>query len=164
METIERRLAAIETRLALEDLNAAFCYHLDHNELTPLVDLFCDDAIYSHGTRRSAGRKAIAELFAARQATGVRTARHLQCGLRLTIIDGDHAEGRSVCLTFAADAAPPIVPAAPHLVADFIDTYRRCTDSRWRLASRHIERIFVAPDNRGPVGEDASSPCFRRKP
>jgi hypothetical protein len=162
MEALERRLAAIEIRQALEDLNSAFCHHLDHGELVALIDLFCDDAIYSHGTRRSQGRKAIAALFHARQAAGGRTSRHLQCALRLTIVDDDHASGESVCLTFAADHAPPIVPAAPYLVADFRDTYRRCPDSRWRLSSRHIERIFVAADNPGPVGGEPSPSSPRR--
>jgi len=162
METLEERLAAIETRQALEDLNAAFCRHLDHGELAALVDLFCDDAVYSHGSRRSQGREAIAALFHARQAAGPRTSRHLQCGLRLTIVDENHAEGQSSCLTFAADAAPPVVPATPHLVADFIDSYRRCPDGRWRLASRHIERIFIAADNPGPVGGKPSPSSPRR--
>lgn len=162
METLEMRLAALETRQALEELNAAFCHHLDHGELAPLVDLFCDDAVYSHGTRRSQGKAAIAALFHARQAAGTRTSRHLQCGLRLTIIDHDHAQGRSTCLTFAADAAPPIIAATPHLVADFTDSYRRCPDGRWRLARRHIERIFVAPDNLGPVGGQPSPSSHRR--
>jgi ketosteroid isomerase-like protein len=163
METLEKRLAAIENRLALEALNSAFCRHLDHGELTPLLDLFCDDAVYSHGTRRSQGREAIAALFHARQAAGTRTSRHLQFGLRLTIIDHDHATGESVCLTFAADQTPPIIPAAPHLVADFRDTYKRCRDGRWRLSSRHIERIFVAADNPGPVGgAEPSLSCPRR--
>jgi hypothetical protein len=163
METLARRLAAIETRLALEELNASFCYHLDHGELAPLLDLFCDDAVYSHGARISEGRKAIAALFAARQAAAERTSRHLQCSLRLTISDENHATGESVCLTFAADGAPPLVPAVPYLVADFRDTYRRCPDGCWRLASRHIERIFVAADNPGPVGGTESSlSCPRR--
>lgn len=163
METLEGRLAAIETRMALEDLNSAFCHHLDHGELTLLLDLFCDDAVYSHDTRRSQGREAIAELFQARQAAGSRTSRHLQCGLRLTILDHDHAAGESVCLTFAANQAPPIVPAAPYLVADFRDSYRRCPDGRWRLSSRHIERIFVAADNPGPVGGTEPSHTYPRR-
>lgn len=39
----------------------------------------------------------------------------------------------------------------PHLVADFEDRYRLCDDGRWRIAERHIRRIFEAPDNPGPV-------------
>jgi hypothetical protein len=55
-------------------------------------------------------------------------------------------------MTFACDGIPPISPATPFLVADFIDEYQHCPDGRWRISKRHIERIFTASDNKGPVG------------
>jgi hypothetical protein len=67
-------------RLAIEDLNAAFTYHLDHNQVEPLVDLFTANARYSHGERRTEGREALRSLFIARTAAGVRTTRHLYSG------------------------------------------------------------------------------------
>ena len=70
------------------------------------------------------------------------------------MIDANHATGSSVCITFAADAAPPVVPASVHLVADFFDEYVRCADGRWRISKREIERIFVDPSNSGPVGQN----------
>jgi hypothetical protein len=145
-------LARIRTRLALEDLNTAFTYHLDHNQIDALVHLFTEDALYTHDTRRSQGREEIRALFVGRSATGVRTARHLYSGLRIDIESELHATGTSVCMTFACDLAPPIPHADPYLVADFEDRYRFCADGKWRIAARHIRRIFVAPENPGPVG------------
>lgn len=145
-------LAAVETELAIRRLNADFCYFLDHNDVPALVDLFTPDAEYSHGKRLSKGRAEIEALFAKRAATGARTSRHVQSGLRIVLQDDARASGTSACLTFAANETPPVDSAAPWLVADFVDKYRRCDDGRWRISRRHIERIFVNERNSGPVG------------
>jgi ketosteroid isomerase-like protein len=137
---------------AIEDLNASFAHHLDHNEIEALSQLFTHDALYTHGERRSAGREAIRALFVARAAAGMRTTRHMISGLRIEIHDAGAASGSSTCANFAADGLPPLSPAVPHLVADFIDTYVCGSDGIWRIASRDIRRIFVAPNNVGPVG------------
>jgi hypothetical protein len=152
METYLIQLEKIETRLALEELNADFCHFLDYNMIEQLVDLFTKDAQYSHGSRLSRGRDEIHKLFSARANKGVRTSRHMQTGLKITRLTDHEAEGKSVCMTFASDGPPPISPATPFLVADFIDEYQLCEDGRWRISKRHIERIFTAADNKGPVG------------
>jgi ketosteroid isomerase-like protein len=132
----------LRIRLALEDLNTAFAHHLDHGEIEALADLFTEDALYTHGERISRGRAEIEALFRSRAAKGPRTSRHLYSGLRLTIDSATAATGTSVCLSFAADGLPPL-PAKPFLVADFDDRYRLGGDGRWRIASRHIHRVFV---------------------
>lgn len=137
---------------AITDLNNDFCYYLDHGLVDELVDLFCEDARYTHGQRTSKGREQVRRLFEPRRGAKNRTSRHIQSGLRIKIADATQATGRSVCLTFGADAAPPVSPATPYLVADFIDEYKRCDDGRWRIKRRHIERIFVAESNKGPEG------------
>jgi ketosteroid isomerase-like protein len=146
-------LLRIQIRLALEDLNTGFTHYLDHDRIDELIDLFTEDALYTHGERRSEGRAAIRSLFERRAAAGVRTSRHLATGLRLEIDGPALARGSSVCLTFAFDGAPPATPATPYLVADFEDSYRLCGDGKWRIAVRHIRRIFTAAANPGPVGE-----------
>ena len=154
METMNERLERLERHLALEELNADFCRYLDNNMIEELADLFCEDADYSHGARTSRGRAEIHALFSKRLAAGPRTSRHMQTGLRITEVNAQSARGYSVCMTFAFDGVPPISAADPFLVADFIDEYRLCRDGRWRFAKRHIERIFTAPENNGPVGLD----------
>jgi ketosteroid isomerase-like protein len=145
-------LDRLRIRCALEDLNSAFTSHLDHDRIDELVDLFTEDVLYTHGERRSEGRAAVRALFTARAAAGVRTCRHMQTGLRLEIESASRAKGASVCMTFAHDGPPPVTPATPYLVADFEDEYRLCTDGKWRIAVRHIRRIFAAAGNPGPVG------------
>jgi len=49
-------LEKLKIRVALEDLNTAFCYHLDHNEVEALIDLFADDIVWHFpGTSKLAG-------------------------------------------------------------------------------------------------------------
>jgi len=146
-------LERLTIRVALEDLNTAFCHHLDHNEVDALLELFVDDIYYTHGSRVSRGKAELAEVFRNRSATETRTARHLYSGLKLDIESATRARGTSVCMTFAAYGEPPLSPAIPTLVADFVDQYVRGDDGRWRFKERHIHRIFVAPDNPGPIGQ-----------
>jgi ketosteroid isomerase-like protein len=135
----------LEIRLAIEELNSGFAWHLDHGNFDALVDLFTVDALYTNGARRSQGREEIATLFRNRVAKGPRTSRHLYSGLRITIESKTSASGVSVCMSFAADGLPPL-PAKPFLVADFVDSYRQDADGRWRIATRHIHPVFVGED------------------
>jgi hypothetical protein len=153
MATESTRLSLLETRLALEELNTNFCFYLDHGQIDNLLSLFTEDALYTHGNRRSIGRDEIATVFDKRTQAGPRTARHLYSGLRLQLHSADRASGSSVCMTFASDGLAPLVPAIPHLVADFFDVYTRGSDDIWRIRERHIKRIFLAADNKGPVGQ-----------
>jgi len=152
METPLSQIERISIRLEIEDLNTDFCHYLDYGMIEELVALFTKDARYSHGRRVSSGRDEIRALFAGRTAASVRTSRHLQTGLKITFHNSKKATGKSVCLTFACDDSPPISPATPFLVADFIDEYICSFDGYWLINKRHIERIFMATDNAGPVG------------
>jgi hypothetical protein len=146
-------LERLQIRAELEDLNTAFCHHLDHDEVDALLDLFADDVYYTHGSRVSRGKAELEQVFRSRSAMKPRTARHLYSGLKLAIESATRARGTSVCMTFGQYGEPPLSPAIPTLVADFVDTYVRGTDGKWRFQERHIHRIFVAPDNPGPIGQ-----------
>ncbi len=146
-------LERLAIRAALEDLNTAFCYHLDHDDVAALLELFVDDVYYTHGSRTSRGKAELEQVFRSRSATEKRTARHLYSGLKLEIESATRARGTSVCMTFGAYGEPPLSPAIPTLVADFVDAYVRAGDGRWRFKERHIHRIFVDPANTGPLGQ-----------
>jgi hypothetical protein len=146
-------LERLTIRAALEDLNTAFCHHLDHDDVDALLELFVDDVYYTHGKRVSRGKAELEQVFRSRSATQQRTARHLYSGLKLDIESATRARGTCVCMTFAAYGEPPLSPAVPTLVADFVDSYVRGDDGQWRFKERHIHRIFVDPANTGPVGQ-----------
>jgi ketosteroid isomerase-like protein len=145
-------LTLFRIRFALQDLNSAFTFFLDHDRIDDLVDLFTEDAIYTHAQRSSVGRAEILAVFDRRASAGVRTCRHMSTNLILHVESDSTARGSSVCMTFAFDGPPPIMPATPYLVADFEDVYRLCADGKWRIAVRDIRRIFAAAGNPGPVG------------
>ena len=149
-------LERLEIRVALEDLNTAFCYHLDHNEVEALLDLFTDDVFYTHGPRRTNGKAELEQVLRSRTATSPRTSRHLYSGLRLEIESATRARGTCVCMTFGQSGTPPLAPAVPILVADFNDVYERGADGRWRIRERHIERIFVDSHASAPLGHKSS--------
>jgi hypothetical protein len=153
MAAVLSDLERLTIRAALEDLNTAFCYHLDHDDVDALLELFVDDVYYTHGTRVSRSKSELEKVFRSRSATEKRTARHMYSGLKLDIESSTLARGTCVCMTFGAYGEPPLSPAIPTLVADFVDAYVRGDDGRWRFQERHIHRIFVAPDNAGPLGQ-----------
>jgi hypothetical protein len=121
----------LQIRIALEDLNTG---------------------------RVSRGKAELEQVFRSRSAPKTRTARHMYSGLRLEIDSATHARGTSVCMTFGQYGEPPLSPAIPTLVADFVDEYVRGDDGKWRFKERHIHRIFVAPDNSGPLGATRDGP------
>jgi hypothetical protein len=150
-------LERLKIRVALEDLNTAFCYHLDHNEVDALLELFTDDVFYTHGPRRTNGKAELEKVFRSRTATSPRTSRHLYSGLKLDIESPTRARGTSVCMTFGQNGTAPLAPAIPILVADFVDVYERGADDRWRFRERHIHRIFVDSLTSGPLGQKAAA-------
>jgi hypothetical protein len=148
----------LEIRVAIEDLNSAFCYHLDHNEVEPLLELFTDDVYYTHGPRKTNGKAELEQVFRGRTAKGPRTSRHMYSGLKVEIESATRARGTSVCMTFGQGGVPPLAPAVPILVADFEDVYLRGDDGRWRFRERHIHRIFVDSQQSAPLGHPTSAP------
>ncbi|HVS24977.1 MAG TPA: nuclear transport factor 2 family protein [Gammaproteobacteria bacterium] len=154
-------LERLKIRVALEDLNTAFCYHLDHNEVEALLQLFTEDVLYTHGSRRTNGKAELEKVFRSRTATSPRTSRHLYSGLRLEIESATHARGTSVCMTFGQNGVPPLAPAVPILVADFADVYERGADGHWRIRDRHIDRIFVDSHASAPLGHKVVTPLAR---
>lgn len=146
-------LERLKIRVALEDLNTAFCYHLDHDEVDQLLELFTDDVFYTHGPRRTNGKAELEQVFRRRTASSPRTSRHLYSGLKLDIESATRARGTSVCMTFAQNGTAPLAPAIPILVADFVDVYAHGVDGRWRFQEKHIHRIFVDSLASSPVGQ-----------
>ncbi len=147
-------------RLELEALNAEFAYRVDHGPTATVADLFVENGSYGRaGGARSRGREEISATYAARQAHGARTARHLFTNLRLTHEGPDRASGTTIMTLFAQDGSPPL-PAEVLAVSDFEDVYVRCDDGEWRYQSRTIHTLFTSgrptvlplgPDNGGTL-------------
>lgn len=131
----------IEDRIALEDLNSAFCHLLDHNKVPDLIKLFSKDVIYISGSNRVEGHEQLRQYLEARTANGPRTSRHIYSGLQIAFSSDDKATGHSVCLSFAQNGTPPL-PPEPFMVADFEDVYVRDPTGQWLIAERSIRPVF----------------------
>ena len=88
-------LERLQIRVALEDLNTAFCYHLDHDDVDALLELFVDDVYYTHGSRVSRSKAELEQVFRSRSGAQPRTSRHLYSGLKLDIESATRARGTS---------------------------------------------------------------------
>lgn len=133
----------IADRLAIADLNSAWCARLDANDFPALAALYMPDAVYETLSGTFMGRAAIEAYFASRVANGPRTTRHFYSGLTVTFDGEQCARGTSVCLSFAQDGTPPL-PIHAHLVADFHDDYVRDPHDGWLIARRIIAPVFRA--------------------
>lgn len=132
----------IADRLAIADLNSAWCARLDANDFPGLAALYAPDAVYETPLSGAfTGRAAIEAYFASRLAKGPRTTRHLYSNLLVTFDGETRARGTSVCLSFAQDGTPPL-PIHAHLVADFSDDYVRDPQEGWLIARRIITPVF----------------------
>lgn len=152
------RLDRLADILAIQELNNSFAYHVDRNEVEPVLALFTPDARYSNGPRVSNGRAEIEAFLRSRTAHGVRTARHMYSGLRIVFEGETRARATSVWLSFAQNSAPPVDDSTPFLVADFEDVYERGADGEWRILSRHIRPVFRNPKGVPPGVPSSTAP------
>lgn len=140
--------AQLADRLAIDELNAAFCRCLDTQQYDELTELLTPDAHYRSGPQTLEGNEAVAEFFKRRAGQNApRSTRHMQSGLRLRFDeDGASATGLSVAIAYAAHAPAPADQAVPFMVADFADVYQRGEDGLWRIKKRIITPILRNPE------------------
>jgi hypothetical protein len=133
-------------RLAIDELNAAFAYCLDHQEYDGLRDLFSTDARYTSGGRALEGAGTIAQFFLQRAAiSGPRTTRHMSSGMRMAFTSATSARGSSVWISYACNTEAPVEGITAYLIADFEDVYSFEADGRWRIRERLIRPVFRDP-------------------
>ncbi|CAE6959416.1 nuclear transport factor 2 family protein [Paraburkholderia domus] len=143
----------INTRCAIDALNADFVWALDGGHTDRLDAIFAPNATYVSGTRKLEGLDAIREFFEQRQTATQRSTRHMYSGLRVEKVDGKIARGTSVWLSFAANSPIPTDEVNIYMVADFHDLYEAGEDGRWRILERRIQGVFRNPAA-GPRGRN----------
>lgn len=153
-------------RAAIEQLNAEYTYDLDHGQTDKLAAMFTEHGTlyFADNDVRLTGRAAIADYYA-RRPKG-HTTRHASSNLDLHFTDSDHATGTRYLIYFSGAGAPPM-PAEPHGVLEYAETYEREADGVWRYASRTATGVFgSAPyskqqqqgSNGAPVGATPKHP------
>lgn len=142
-------IARLLDRAAIVALNDTFARALDGGTLASFLSVFTDDVDYRSGPRQLKGLGDLQRFFTERAAGG-RVSRHMYSGIAIDFIGADEATGIATWLTFAGSGPLPINSAAPFLVADIADVYRR-TASGWKIARRTITPVFRNPDIPPPV-------------
>ena len=124
----------------IEDLVTAYGYLFDHKRAEEMAALFTEDCHFNGVAGEVRGREALGKLFV-KQAAHVTATRHVTTNLWLEIQDESHATGTSTITAYAHVGEGRGKPK-PHLVGDYVDTYERGADGKWRFASRRVDTVF----------------------
>jgi hypothetical protein len=145
-------IAAAVLRMEVDAVLADWAWHLDHDELDELAELFTEDALFITGAVELTGRATIKNRYTER--TVARSTRHTYSGLRVSAVRGApgpaQVRARSTWVNYAANAHVPIDDVGVYLVADFDDVLTWCPDGRWRISERRISPVFRDPA-RAPI-------------
>lgn len=145
-------------RQAIEALNAAFAWVVDHRWGAGVSELFLEDGVYAAPGLELRGRREIARFYTERRARGRRTSRHVFTNLHLLGAGPETAAAAVILTLYAQDGDGPL-PASPIAIMDYEDEYVRDSDGRWRYARRNVIPAFgevpklVARQRFTPVGE-----------
>ena len=144
-------------RQAIEALNAAFAWLVDHRWGEGVPELFLEDGVYAAPGLELRGRNEIARFYVERRARGKRTSRHVFTNLHL-LEAGSNSAVATVVLTLYAKDGDGTLPAAPIAIMDYEDEYVRDADGQWRYARRNVVPVFgevpklVARQHHTPAG------------
>jgi hypothetical protein len=119
--------------------------HLDRRQYEPLAALFGPDGVWVRGGKPCTGYDGVMASLNERPADVL--IRHLMTNIVVTVEDDSTATGIGYFLVYKAtgDGGEPPQPApiaAPAMVAEMRDTYRRGADG-WYIARRETARIFA---------------------
>ena len=129
MPSLDDRLVALESRNAISELRAAYCWHTVRAAREALVELFTADGVFEN-TRNAAappvrieGREALVAFFAR-----TTPARRIPLVMNEVIhVDGDAAEGTCAMMALGEDS----------FCGHYIDDFRK-EHGRWLFARRRF--------------------------
>jgi hypothetical protein len=135
------RLAVITSELT--QLNNAFAYFLDHDQLDAMIELFTPDAHFDRAGAVHRGHEEIRQVMGSRPKL---TARHQLTNFHFFDVTDDSAEGVVCAMVYHGPPRDNGTPSEYQLDAsrlmEFRDTYT-CTAQGWRIASRAGTPILV---------------------
>jgi hypothetical protein len=145
MTDIERRLAAIEARIAISELRAKYCWYTTRGLRDEVVGLFTEDGIFQN-SRNAAGTPLIVEGRAALREyfSRMTPARRVPLVMNeVTHVTGDLAQGTCAMQSVGEDG----------FCGHYVDEFRK-VDGTWLFAARRFypywPTFLPAPDRRDP--------------
>ncbi|HEX4443756.1 MAG TPA: nuclear transport factor 2 family protein [Galbitalea sp.] len=124
----------------IERLLTDFAWFADRGDGSSLSDLFLPGAVLKVGESRLEGRRAIADDCYARAREPGRKTRHVWSNLRLESLVNGVLRTNAIQQTIETNDISGLTSMR---VNDIIDTFERDSESRWRIASRHIDRQML---------------------
>ncbi|MBS7707763.1 nuclear transport factor 2 family protein [Chelatococcus asaccharovorans] len=130
-----------EDRAAIEELIQRHAWLIDHGEANRIGELFTQDATLHGVGACKVGRAAIAAWGAERAAMRGRRSRHVHSNILIEPVSPDAARGWLVLTLYRHDG-PGLGSAAPLLICEYADRYRKEPDGAWRFAERRLAMLF----------------------
>ncbi|HSV79428.1 MAG TPA: nuclear transport factor 2 family protein [Ramlibacter sp.] len=145
MEDIEKRLAAIEARIAISELRSKYCWYTARGLQQDVVALFTDDGVFQNARADAAkpvvvtGTQALRDYF-----SRMKPARRIPLVTNeVTVIEGDAAEG--TCAMYGV--------GEEGFCGHYVDTFAK-VDGQWRFRARRFYPYWPTfhpdPDRRHP--------------
>jgi len=129
-------------------LMSLYCHYLDHPDPDGFAGIYTEDAMYKPAARPEPvyGRTAIRDWMAAYPAD--RLGRHVSTNQVVTVVDEQHATGRSYAIVFREPSPQEGVVSdqvTPRSVVEYFDQFR-LTDEGWRISERYYQVQFMQAD------------------
>lgn len=137
-EDLERRVRAIEDRLAINDLVATYARAVDDRDMDGLRGLFSSDAVFDSTGGRAEGPDAVIAYY--EQRTAAFTASfHVPHAATVAFTGPDEATG-----IVSAHAEMAMPDGAFWVALRYHDAYVR-EDGRWRFRERRVRQLYALP-------------------
>ena len=135
-ESLERRIARLESRAEIAELLARYAFLIDDHEFDALGELFTPDARFGSPGSTHVGREAIVANYRALGDLYPITL-HEARGYVLDFLDDTRARGQVLVFSEQASARHTVITSFR-----YSDEYVRL-DGRWRFASRQVRTLYA---------------------
>jgi hypothetical protein len=135
-ESLERRIARLESRAEIAELLARYAFLIDDHEFDALGELFTPDARFGSPGSTHVGREAIVANYR-RLGDMYPITLHEARGFVLDFADDEHASGQVLGFSEQASERHTVITSFR-----YDDEYARL-DGRWRFASRQVRTLYA---------------------
>ena len=139
---IEERLDRMESKDAIRELTASYCFAVAEGRSEDIVALFTSDGVFKMKGREWAGTMGLTDMYSG-AADGVTPKPYIQNHVIDVDVDGDDATGRC-----GVEIRMVHKGVAYTVAGHYFDTYKR-EDGQWKFAIRDFHTFHWVPLSKG---------------